>query len=250
MIALYAIVSTVIISLVSLVGIITLTLKKHSIHEIVSILVSLAVGAFLGDVFFHILPESYATIGQGLLVPILVLGGLVAFLFLEKIIRWRHCHHETSQTHTHPLVTMNLVGDGVHNLLDGIAVAASYLISIPVGVATSLAVLLHEIPQEISDFGVLVHGGLSVKKALWLNLLSATTAIIGTIVTLIVGPSLTNLTPYLLPIIAGGFLYIATSDLIPALHEKACDQSLKDSMGQIVAIIFGIAIMALLLTIG
>ncbi len=172
--------------------------------------------------FIHLLPESFEKLGINLTTSLYAILGILIFFVLEKFIRWRHCHTATSEDHLHPVVTLNLIGNGVHNLIDGMVIGASFLVSVPLGIATTLAVILHEIPQEMGDFGVLVHGGLPVKKALLFNFFSALSAILGAVISLFVGQYSTTYTLALLPITAGGFLYIAGSDLIPELHQS-CD---------------------------
>lgn len=152
----------------------------------------------------------------------------------------------TSENHPHPVVYMNLIGDGAHNLIDGMLIGASYLVSIPIGISTTIAVVLHEIPQEIGDFGVLVNGGLTVRKALFFNFLTALAAVVGVMISLIVGPFIKDYASFMLPITAGGFLYIAGSDLIPELHHE---NELRDSFWQLFSILLGVAIMGLLLLI-
>jgi zinc and cadmium transporter len=149
-----------------------------------------------------------------------------------------------TSTHVHPFAYMNLVGDSLHNFIDGLVIAASYIVSIPVGIATTLAVLLHEIPQEIGDFGVLLHGGSSKTKALMLNFMTALTAILGTIIGLILNNYLENIKLFIIPIAIGGFIYIAGSDLIPELHKET---NIKRSIIQIITFIIGILIMLSLL---
>jgi zinc and cadmium transporter len=176
-------------------------------------------------------------------VALYILLGIMIFFLLEKFLRWRHCHLSEDEEHVHPVVTMNLVGDGVHNMIDGMVIGASYLVSIPLGLTTTLAIVLHEIPQEMGDFGVLIHGGLSVKKALAFNFLSALTAIIGTILSLTIGPHVQGYTVALVPITAGGFIYIAGSDLLPELQH---DVKVGRSLLQFAMILVGIGIMAAL----
>jgi zinc and cadmium transporter len=208
-------------------------------------LVSFAVGGLFGDTFIHLLPEAFTKLGANLTTSLYIIAGILIFFILEKFIRWRHCHVPSSEGHLHPVVTLNLIGDGVHNLIDGMIIAASFSVSIPIGVATTLAVILHEIPQEIGDFGVLVHGGLPVKKALFFNFLSAITAILGALISLIIGPYIKGYTVSIIPITAGGFLYIAGSDLIPELHE-GCDIKISTAVWQFVFIVLGVLVMALL----
>jgi len=239
----YAVLSTFLVSLVSLVGIFTLHLKKEKIQSILLFLVSLSVGALLGDTFIHLLPEAFGSLGINLTTSLLVIGGMLIFFVLEKFLRWRHCHDEKCREHLKPVAVMNLVGDFVHNLIDGMLIGASYIVSIPLGIATTLAVLLHEIPQEIGDFGVLVHGGFEPKKALVFNFLSGTAAVLGAIISVWLGSGVSWFSQALIPITAGGFLYIAGSDLIPELHHET---NYKKSILQFLFIILGIVAMLLI----
>lgn len=207
MLFIYSLISVIIISLISLLGIILFPLKKISLY-----LVSLAAGALLGDVFLHILPEIKFDLKTGLWV----LSGFLIFFIIEKIIHWKHCRIEDHSSHHHsPLAIMNLIGDGVHNFLDGLIISASYLLSIPIGIASTIAIIFHEIPQEIGDFGVLLHSGLSRSRALFLNFIISLSAILGVILGFIL-----SLESYLIPLAAGGFIYIAGVDLIPELHKE------------------------------
>ncbi len=244
----YSIASVVLVSLISLIGVFTLSLKKEKLERMTLFLVSFAVGGLFGDAFIHLLPESYESLGIRLETSLYIITGILIFFILEKFIRWRHCHMPESSHHTHPVVALNLIGDGVHNLIDGILIGASFSASVPLGITTALAVILHEIPQEIGDFGVLIHGGLTVKRALLFNFLSALTAIAGALFSLFIVQYLKNYTSILIPITAGGFLYIAGSDLIPELHH-GCDIKISTAVGQFTAIVSGILIMALLLVL-
>jgi zinc and cadmium transporter len=237
----YSIVSVIAVSLISLVGILALLLNSD-VKRITFLLVSFAVGLF-GDAFIHLLPESFAKMESTLAIALLVLLGIFIFFVIEKFLRWRHHHNMGHEKHVEPVVTMNLVGDAVHNLIDGMVIGASYMVSIPLGLTTTLAIVLHEIPQEMGDFGILVHGGLSVKKALGFNLLSASMAIIGTVLSLTIGPHVQGYSVALIPITAGGFIYIAGSDLIPELQH---DVKLSRSLLQFALIVLGIGIMAIL----
>lgn len=244
MVWVYSLVSVTIVSFISLIGVFTLSLRREKLDKILLLLVSFSVGGLFGDAFIHLLPETFEKIGTKLLASFLIIFGILIFFVLEKIVRWRHCHTPTSGEHLHPVVTLNLIGDGVHNLIDGMIIGASFSISTPIGLATTLAVILHEIPQEIGDFGVLVHGGLSIKKALFFNFISALTSIVGAIISLAIGSYVKGYTVALLPVAAGGFLYIAGSDLIPELH--GCDAKISTSLWQFLFIILGISTMALL----
>ncbi len=246
MISAYALVSVLIISLISFVGALALVLKRDLLNKGIFLLVSLAVGALLGDVFVHIIPESYEEIGDPTIISFLIIGGILIFFILEKVLHWHHHTLEHAEEHAHPIGKMVLLGDGVHNFIDGLIVASSYMISIEVGVATTIAVILHEIPQEIGNFGVLIHAGYKTGKALWYNFLSALTAIAGAVSALIFGSITEAFALWLLPITAGGFIYIALSDLIPELHK---DRRADQGVFQVIAIIIGVASMVALLAL-
>lgn len=238
-----AVISVVIVSSVSLIGVIAFAIKPNVLKGITLILVSMAAGSLLGDAFLHLIPQSFEEISNFLVIGLLILVGIVSMLVLEKFIHWRHCHHETSSSHVHPLAISNLVGDGVHNFLDGIVIGSSYLVSIELGVATTIAVLLHEIPQEIGDFGVLIHAGLPKKKALLLNFLSGLVAIVGVLAVIIIGTRINDFVAYLIPLAAGGFIYIAAADLLPEVKHE---EDTKQSLIQLVFLIVGILLMLLL----
>jgi zinc and cadmium transporter len=243
MVFLNTILSVLIVSLISLIGVLFIIIKTDKLSRIILLLVGFAAGALFGDAFIHLLPEAFREFENSLMVSLLVILGILIFFILEKFLRWRHCHIPTSKERPHPMVTMNLIGDLIHNLIDGMIIGASYMVSIPIGLATTIAVIMHEIPQEIGDFGVFIHGGLDVKKALLLNFLSALTAIIGGIISLIVGPIVKNYALTLLPLTGGGFIYIAGSDLIPEL--QGCETLTASSL-QLLAMIAGASMMLLL----
>ncbi len=243
----YSLFSVFIVSIISLVGIFTLTIKKNLLKNILIYFVSFSAGALFGDVFIHLLPEIIKKTGLTVQLSSFVLLGIVVSLFIEKIIHWRHCHMPVNKTHVHRFAYMNLFGDSVHNFIDGLIIGTAYLISIPVGMATSLAVIFHEIPQEIGDFGVLIHAGIDRKKALMYNFLTATTAILGTIIAILLSSKIEGATNMLSAFASGSFIYIAGSDLIPELHKET---ELKKSVIQIFTFILGIAIMYGLLIVG
>jgi zinc and cadmium transporter len=242
---LYALGSVTVVSLISLIGIFTMALNPTHLRKIVLYMVSFAVGSLFGDALIHLIPESFENSGNGLHTSLLVIAGILLFFSLEKFLRWRHCHIPTSENHIHPVATLNWVGDAVHNLLDGVIIGASFLVNVEIGLATTLAVILHEIPQEIGDFGILVHNGLSVGKALFLNFLSALLAVAGVVISLTLGSQMAGYTALLVPITAGGFLYVAGSDLIPELHDID-HEKIGVSFGQLSMIILGVAVMAAL----
>ncbi|MFC1691484.1 ZIP family metal transporter [Nanoarchaeota archaeon] len=240
---LYSILSVIVVSLVSLIGIFTLSIRLKKLKKIIFFFVSFSVGALLGGAFIHLLPEAVEENGFGLATSFSILAGIIVFFVIEKFIHWRHCHVPTSKSHPHPFALMNLVGDSLHNFIDGIIIAGSYLANVQVGIATTIAVLLHEIPQEIGDFSVLIHGGFSRKKALLMNFLTGLTAVLGAVIVLILGSIFDGILIYIVPFTAGGFVYIAGSDLIPELHKETCSTK---STGQFLGIILGIAVMFLL----
>jgi zinc and cadmium transporter len=241
----YTLASVFIISLISLIGIFTLSIKIKRLNEALLYMVSFSAGALFGDAFIHLLPETVEEYGFGIKTSLFVILGITFSFVVEKFIHWHHCHDLECKEHSHqPFVYMNLFGDGVHNFIDGLIIGASYLVSIPVGIATTVAVVLHEIPQEIGDFGVLVHGGFSKAKALFYNFLIGLTSVLGAVIALFVGIYTENLTMFLIPFAAGGFIYIAGSDLIPELHKEV---AVKKSFFQLVTFILGIAVMSLLL---
>lgn len=244
---LYTLGSVFIVSLISLIGVFALALNKGTLKKLLFYLVSFAVGGLFGDAFIHLVPESFRTFGFGLAAPLYVLCGILVFFILEKFIRWRHCHNADCSGHAEPLVFTNLVGDAAHNFIDGLLIGASYTVDINIGTATTLAIILHEIPHELGNFGVFVHGGLSVKRALGLNFLSALVSVAGAIASLTVGPMVQGYSEALLPITAGGFIYVAGSDLIPELHH---DTKVRTSLIQLACIILGLGLMALLVALG
>jgi zinc and cadmium transporter len=238
---LWSFASVVVVSLISLVGILGFIANKNVFRKSLLFLVSFSAGALFSDAFIHLLPEAAKAKGFTLEVSAAVIFGIALFFFIEKIIKWRHCHELECKEHTKSLGYMNLIGDGVHNLIDGLIIGGSYLASIPLGIATTLAVIFHEIPQEIGDFGVLLHSGFSTKKALLFNFLSALTAVVGVAAVLALGDLAKNYAALLVPFAAGSFIYIAGSDLIPELHKET---RLKVSLLQLIAFVLGVLIIA------
>ena len=243
-IILYTLLSVFLVSIVSLIGIVTISIRTTKLKKWLIYLISFAAGALLGDTFIHLIPEI-AQNGLALSTSLLILLGILLFFILEKGIHWQHCHEPISKKHMHPFAYTNLIGDGLHNFIDGAIIAASYIVSIPAGIATTIAVLLHEIPQEIGDFAVLIHAGFTKPKALALNFLSAIIAFIGAFIVFWLGSTFTDIEKILIPIAAGGFLYIASSDLIPEIHKHS--SKLSQSLLQLLFFIIGILVMATLL---
>ncbi len=220
----YIIGATVIVSLISFIGVLTLVMNKKFLEKSILVLVALSAGALMGGAFLHLIPEAFDSfLGESVFLYVLI--GFIVFFFVEKVLHWRHCHKD--QCDIHSFAYMNLVGDGLHNFIDGLIIAASFMVDFRVGVVSTLAIILHEVPQEIGDFGVLLHGGFNRFKALMLNFATAVTAVIGGIVGFFLSGIVENFTLILLPFAAGGFIYIAASDLIPELrNEKKIDRSL------------------------
>lgn len=245
MIWLYSIISVCIVSSISLIGVFALVLNQKFLNKILLFLVAFSAGGLLGDAFIHLLPESVAQSGFNLFVALSVLSGIVVFFVLEKFLRWRHCHDVSCSGHTHHLGTMNLISDGVHNFIDGLLIGASFLISIPLGITTTIAVVLHEIPQELGNFSVLLHSGYTIKRAIFYNFISALTAIVGVVVVLLIGERVMMVREFMVPFTVGTFMYIALSDLIPELHKE---MGWKKSLLQLASFILGIGLMVLLLS--
>ena len=202
--------------LLALTGAFSFLLSKKDLNKIILFLVAFATGTMLGGAFFHLIPEALEQLSIIKTALIFSLGFLMFYL-IEKFLHWHHCHKTDCKTH--PVSYLILYGDAVHNFIDGLLIAGSFIISIPIGIVTSISILAHELPQEIGDFGVLVYGGFTKKKALIYNFISQLTAILGGIL----GYYFLTLQAYsiiLLPFAAGGFIYIATKDLIPEILKE------------------------------
>lgn len=243
MVLLYIFGSIFLVSLVSLVGIAILSLKERMLRQALLCLVSFSAGTMLGGAFIHLIPEA-AEGGFTVMLSFSILFGITLSFALEKLIHWRHCHIPVGEGHPHEFAYMNLFGDFMHNFIDGLIIAASYVASIPVGIATTIAVLLHEIPQEIGDFAVLLHGGFSKKKAIAYNFLTALSAVFGAAIALLAGSVIEGAWVFLLGLAAGGFIYVASSDLIPELHKTStCDSFSRRAMIQLFFIVLGMVVM-------
>ena len=231
------IVATLLVSLISFIGVFTLSLKEKLLNKIILVLVALSAGALMGGAFLHLIPEAVEGAGQHVdEVFVFILIGFVLFLLVEKVLHCRHCHKGHCDIHT--FAHMNLFGDAIHNFIDGLIIAAAFVTNFGLGVVTTIAVALHEIPQEIGDFGVLLHGGFKKAKALLLNFIIALTALLGGIIGFFIASE--KVIEFLLPFAAGGFIYIAASDLIPEIRKAA---SLKKGLLYFVVFVIGILIM-------
>jgi zinc and cadmium transporter len=211
-----ALLSVGLVSLIPFFVVVFLPRSALRLQRGVPYVVAFAAGALLGGAFIHLIPEAFAT-GPRAHVPLLMLVGFFGFFVLEVFLEVRSPHVPGAMR---PVAVLNLVGDGIHNCVDGMVIAASYLTEPSLGIATTLAVILHEVPQELGDYGVLVFGGLSVGRALRFNLLSASIAAMGAVAVLLVGAWTVRLTTALLPVAAGNFIYIAAADLIPELRRE------------------------------
>lgn len=243
----YIIISVIIVSLLSLIAAIPLLLKKQVSNKTLLFLLSISVGVLLSTVFMDLLPEAFQE--HSLYTAYFILAGFIIMFILENFIHFHHkkkCEHSyCGHGHAYHLAPINLIGDGMHNFIDGLVIAGAYAVNIGLGITTTISIIFHEIPQEIADFGVLLYSGLSKKKALLYNLLSAITAIAGAVL----GIFLTNIhgfIDFIIPFAAGNFLYIAASNLLPQLHRNC---KFKDTILHVSAIILGILIIALSTTI-
>lgn len=234
---LWSVGATVVVSLISVIGVLTLALKDRLLKTVVFWLVGLSAGALMGGAFLHLLPEALEESGAEKIFFYLLMGFALFFL-VEKLFHWRHCHEEICEVHS--FAYMNLLGDGIHNFIDGLVIAASFAVDIKLGLATTVAVMIHEIPQEIGDFGVLIYGGFSKAKALLYNFLSAALAIVGAVAGVFLAASLNSFTAFLLPLTAGGFIYIASADLVPEMHKE---NDFKKSLLVFIWFLAGIIIM-------
>ena len=243
---LYAIASVLAVSIISLIGIFAVIIGRDNLNKMVMMLIGLSAGALLGDSFLHLIPEAVQDGGPNLWLWLL--AGILTFFILEKIVHWRHCHLPTAADHPHPVGLMNLVGDSLHNFIDGMVIAGSFLISPALGLATVIAVVSHEIPQELGDFAILIYAGYSQAKALFYNFISAALSIIGALFALAVGGRLEGFTNFIIPFTAGGFIYIAASDLFPEL--KKDNERLGQAFLQLLCVAAGIGIMLALKKFG
>ena len=241
-ITIITILSVILVTLIAVVSILPLLHKKRSDKKLLLVLLSLSAGSLLGGAFIHFLPEALED-GYTHSVSLSILAGFMVFFMLEKLVHWHHnkrCEAEDGHGHAYHLAPMNLIGDGIHNFLDGLIIAASYTVGLHLGIVATITVIFHEIPQEIADFGVLLYSGLSKKKAVLLNLASGSTAIVGAIIGLLLTRQVEFFHDLIVPFAAGNFIYIGASNLVPELHRHC---NLKDSLIHVFTIIIGILIM-------
>lgn len=229
-----------VVSVFSLVGAVTLLFTAARVRLILYVLVAFSAGGMMGGAFFHLLPESLEHT-PSLPVFVTLLVGFSLFFILERLILWHHCHDDVCKVH--PFTYLNLVGDGVHNFIDGFVIAAAYLIDVHVGIVTTLAIVLHEIPQELGDFGVLIYGGFKPRRALFMNFVTALLAIAGALTGYFMSHFMAPVMPYILPFAAGNFIYIAGSDLVPELHKEP---KLSKALLAFFVFIAGLVLMAIM----
>ncbi len=239
-------IAVLVVSGISLIGAVTLFFRNTRINSVLIYFVSFAAGAMFGDVFLHLIPEMIEEGTYTLQTSIIVLAGIVVSFILEKIIHWHHCHLPIGKQHIHSYAYMNVFGDILHNFIDGLIIGAAFLAGLPVGIATTVAVILHEIPQEISDIAIMLHGGMKKTRALLINFLTALTAIAGLLIAFALNAAIENMNAILLSFAAGSFIYIAGSDLIPELHKE---ESPRKNGIQLLLFVCGIAAMSLLLLV-
>jgi len=235
----WSVLAVVIISLLSFVGALSFFIKEKLLQRILFYTVAFAAGSMIGAAMFHLLPEALDTGADALLVFALVVAGFLVFFVLERYLRWRHCHEEGCSAHEH-LGWMNLIGDALHNTIDGMIVFAAFAGGGPaLGIPVVISIILHEVPQELSDFGVLLYSGFSRAKALLFNLISALFALAGVLLAYFIFGAGQFMEICLLPLAAGGFLYIAASDLVPEIHkEKRLSKSIISFLLFVLALVF------------
>lgn len=238
MVILSVLAATFVISLLAFSGVLTLAQRGELKDTTLLGLVGFSAGALIGGAFLHLIPETVAR-SSNFGIFLALTSSFVLFFLFERFV-WRHCHK--AKCEVHPFAYMNLLGDGLHNFIDGLVISASFLAGTELGVVTSIAVALHEIPQEIGDFGVLVYGGMRPDRALAMNFLVALTAILGGLAGLTLSTLVGESMVFLLPFTAGGFIYIAAADLIPRLHEKTSIHHTLISFG---SLLLGVLLMLL-----
>jgi zinc and cadmium transporter len=247
----YAMLAVVIVSLLSFVGVFTISVDEKKLDSFLLVFVSFAAGSILGAAYFELLPEAIELV-EGSISLVYITLGFVAFFFLERVIYWYHGHGhmrgvekkieitgDVSKASVKNFVYLNLVGDAIHNFTDGVVIATSFIIGFPVGFVTTIAAVFHEIPQEIGDFAVLVYGGLKRSLALGLNFFSAVTAVVGSVFAYFFSIYSEGFRGFIVAFAAGGFIYLAACELIPELQEE---KSLNKSILQFVLFTLGIAL--------
>ncbi|MFX1418292.1 MAG: ZIP family metal transporter [Promethearchaeota archaeon] len=214
---------------------------------LIPILIAFATGILLTAAFLGLIPEAVEGAGEPHIIMPFILGGILFFFIMEKIIIWRNCRDEECEVHSHASGPIILIGDSFHNLTDGIVIAAAFLSGFSLGIAAGITIIFHEIAQETGDFGILLHAGYSKKKAFVYNIISSSTTIPASIISYFLLDLIEFAIPFLLAVAAASFIYIALSDLTPDLHQHT---DIKYIIRQLVVIIIGIVLMTLLLSLG
>ena len=228
----YIILATTILSLFSLLGVFTISFHEKGLKKFLLGLVGLSTGTLLGGAFLHLLPEASESLEAETIYSLMLIS-FVVFFFLEKYLHWHHCHD--GECDKHSIGYMNLIGDSIHNFIDGMIIAVAFITDIRLGVVTSFALAFHEIPQELGDYGVLIYSGMEKTRALFFNFLVAVTSVAGGLVGYFFAVSAEGFVSYLLPVAAGGFLYIAAADLMPSIRDEEDTKKSLAAMGLFVA---------------
>jgi zinc and cadmium transporter len=243
-----SILAGLVVAAMALVGFGSLLIAKSRLEKFLLAIVAFAAGGLLGGAFFHLLPEGMELNENAL--PIALLG-LIVFFVLDSLLWVYHCHagHRLHDAHKHghascppekPVGWLNLVGDAIHNLTDGVVIASAFLVNPALGWVTTMAVALHEVPQEIGDFGILIHSGMDRRKALILNSLVALTVLVGIVCVFVAQEYVSGITAYTLPFAAGGFIYMACTNLLSEIKEES---SMKRRAVQFIFFLLGIALL-------
>ncbi len=233
----WIVVGGILMSAIAMVGSVTLLMKPATLDRLLMPMVAFAAGSLIGGAFFHMIPAAIGDIDGVLNVGIGVVAGFTLFFVLEQLLHWHHCHRASSDC-KQPLTYLILIGDGLHNFVGGSAIAGTFLIDVRLGITSWLAAAAHEVPQELGDFGVLVHGGWSKRRALLFNVLSGLTFLLGGLVTY--GLSFQMDVSWLIPFAAGNFLYIGASDLVPEVNKH---HDLRLNAIHLVAFVLGLALL-------
>lgn len=243
----YSLLATLIVSGISFIGVLLFFKKISEKHSLITSLIAFAAGALIGDALLHLIPESVEAYGFETMTMVYVFIGILFMLLVEAYF---HCSHESVDSHEkhrkHVLAKINILGDGLHNFLDGIAIAASFLISPVAGIASTFAIILHEIPQEFADMGILLYSNWSKRRILFVNFVTALVAVIGAIFALVLNNIVEGAEKFLIPIAAGQFIYIALADLLPEIHAKS---GIKKYIIEITMFLVGFLIMYALTTL-
>ncbi|MEM4727376.1 MAG: ZIP family metal transporter [Candidatus Bathyarchaeia archaeon] len=246
----YIILSTILVSIPSLVGVSALSIREETLHRFLIFLIAFSAGAIMGAVYFDLLPEAMEQLESQVALDYIALG-FILFFILERLIYWYHGHGHSEEiestafevTNIKGFVYLNLFGDAIHNFLDGLIIAASYMISFELGISTTIAVFFHEFPQEMGDYGLLVYGGLSSFKALILNFLIALISILGGAVGILLTGNFQGIGGVLIALSAGGFIYLGASELIPEIKRQ---KGITKSFSQLAFFLLGIIFMRFL----